>query len=357
MLLPKLLTRFIQLIPAPELLPPALSTGTWPGKAPPALVDFPPLTVKACFASLPPSSPIIRPRYRLPLSMDLESSSHPALAGEFGPLHVLQPQAQHSHTVIMLHGRGSTGEEFANELFESRLSDGTSLRDHFPGCRWVFPSSKKLWSSTFQEEMTTWFHTPSTDTIADQDLQGPGVRDSVLYLRRILDDEISLVSGPEKVILGGISQGGAIATWALLCHPGVCRQGLCAFIGASTWLPFAADIEAIRSIRPVDAPPQKAPGDLHKFVGELVASVRDGLNETGWYCPLLKTPVFMGHGSDDAYVDVELGREAVRTLSSVGFKVEWNEYSGAEQEGHWVKVPEEVDDIKAFLVKALSKVN
>lgn len=47
-------------------------------------------------------------------------------------------------------------------------------------------------------------------------------------------------------------------------------------------------------------------------------------------------------------VDVQLGREARDVLSKVGFRVEWKEYLGAELEGHWIKVPEEVDDITAF---------
>lgn len=258
----------------------------------------------------------------------------------------------------MLHGRGSTGEEFAEELFASSLSDGSSLRDQFPGCRWVFPSSKELWSSTFQEDMPAWFEAPSlTDTTADQDLQAPGISDSVSYLCGVLDDEISLVGGLGKVVLGGISQGGAIAMWTLLCHPRACGQRLCAFVGASTWLPFAADIEAILSKRPADtsSPALMTVGDLHDFVGELMAPMRDGLFESCWDCPLLRTPIFMGHGLDDAYVDVDLGREAARVLSSIGFGVEWKDYSGAEQEGHWLKVPDEVDDIQAFLVRALAK--
>jgi hypothetical protein len=31
------------------------------------------------------------------------------------------------------------------------------LPSRFPGWRWVFPSSRILWSSTFREEMPAWF--------------------------------------------------------------------------------------------------------------------------------------------------------------------------------------------------------
>ena len=45
------------------------------------------------------------------------------------------------------------------------------------------------------------------------------------------------------------------------------------------------------------------------------------------------TPVLMGHGIDDAYVDIELGRQAAGVLLQIGLVVEWKEYSGAEEEG------------------------
>jgi len=61
------------------------------------------------------------------------------------------------------------------------------------------------------------------------------------------------------------------------------------------------------------------------------------------------TPIFLGHGLDDAYVDAELGRAAKDVLTKAGYKVEWREYEGADEEGHWFKEPEELIDIANFL--------
>lgn len=167
------------------------------------------------------------------------------------------------------------------------------------------------------------------------------------YLAGVLDGEVRLLGGrSERVVLGGISQGGAIALWTLLCRPAL-ERGLCAFVGASTWLPFAAEIEGV-----LDEPAAPQGGAPLGFVEHMVAPLRDALRQHRAGA-LLRTPVFMGHGSDDAYVDVELGREAARVLGRGGFGVEWREYSGAEQEGHWLKVPGEVDDIRAFLARAV----
>ncbi|PHH78408.1 hypothetical protein CDD83_3979 [Cordyceps sp. RAO-2017] len=64
---------------------------------------------------------------------------------------------------------------------------------------------------------------------------------------------------------------------------------------------------------------------------------------------LLQTPVLLAHGADNAFVDAELGREACDTLALLGFSPSWFEYVGADEEGHWIKEPEGVDDIYHFL--------
>lgn len=63
----------------------------------------------------------------------------------------------------------------------------------------------------------------------------------------------------------------------------------------------------------------------------------------------LSTPVFLSHGADDAWVSPDLGRQACRILQRFMVSVEWNEYAGAEGDGHWIKEPEEFDQILRFL--------
>lgn len=60
-------------------------------------------------------------------------------------------------------------------------------------------------------------------------------------------------------------------------------------------------------------------------------------------------PVCLLYGTDDAFVSVELGRQAARALRKMGLPVEWHEYNGAENEGHWIKEPEGFDQIVEFL--------
>ncbi|KAH7026652.1 Alpha/Beta hydrolase protein [Microdochium trichocladiopsis] len=266
----------------------------------------------------------------------------------FGESYIIEPAstAKHTHTIILLHGRGSDGEEFAGEFFDSLANDDEQVNTatanaFFPNFRWVFPSSPSQWDSTFKEYMSAWFEAPSlADLPLGYNIQAQGIRGAVARVQNVLDDEIARLGGQsEKLFLGGISQGGAIAMITLLArrtkkqpHDSSGSDRLAGLIVASTWLPVAADIDEYWA---ADASAK-----------DIVASSSDRGNT------ITATPVFFGHGVDDAYVDIQLGREACRTFSTIGFEnIEWKEYSGAEQEGHWLQVPNEVNDIATFVRK------
>ncbi|KAF5711533.1 acyl thioesterase 1 [Fusarium mundagurra] len=268
----------------------------------------------------------------------------------FGPIHIVEPVEPHTHTAILLHGRGSNGEEFAQELFEETLlSDQSSLAQKLPHWRWVFPSSRELWSTAFQENMPAWFEAHSlTDITARQDLQIPGIKESVSYIKTIIDQETERLGGDAlKVVLGGISQGAAVGMWTLLCQDSIERP-LGPFFATNTWLPFHSSVEKYLSHEP------RSPMDAGtEFVAGMLAQSKVSPSKPQEMLP--STTVFLGHGTDDAYVDIELGRKARDIIIQSGFAVEWREYQGAEQEGHWFKAPEEVDDLLNFLVKHVEK--
>ena len=283
----------------------------------------------------------------------MDPNDRPSTDGPFGAVHIVEPSSEHTHTAIMLHGRSSNGPEFADELAETAAPGQKPLTQRFPGWRWVFPSSQELWSTVFEETIPAWFEAHSlTDPTEREELQMGGIRQSVAYLQSVLSREVERLGGKtEKLVIMGISQGGAIGMWTLLCQGNLDRR-FGAFIGASTWLPFAANIERLlgRGNGPeaATAAADDSPSDV--FVKELMATwSQSAASPTG--TPVLSTPVFLGHGVDDAVVDFELGRRARQVLANVGFQVEWKEYSGAELEGHWLKPPEQIDDMAAFLAR------
>ena len=118
-----------------------------------------------------------------------------------------------------------------------------------------------------------------------------------------------------------------------------------AFFGTNTWLPFASSLH-----NSLSQSAEMSEDEGVVFLAEMLgpqSSQGQMLNRS--------TRVFLGHGTDDAYVDVELGRQARDALTQVGYSVEWKEYTGAELEGHWIKAPEELEDLLDFFTKTLDK--
>jgi lysophospholipase-2 len=266
---------------------------------------------------------------------------------------IFEPISHHSHTIIMLHGRGSNGLEFANELFEAQTAvsnRGETLRSRFPSCRWVFPSSREFWSSTFEEEMAAWFEADSlTDISAKSDLQVIGIKESVGHLRNILNEEImQVMNDPRRIVIGGISQGAALGYWLLLTvHEQISLGG---YFAASSWLPFDRDIlkyfagegsDGVKAAEPLESG--------FEFVKSMIPAPASSSKLGG------RTPILIGHGIDDAYVDVELGKSARDVFRKAGYSIQWTEYDGADEEGHWFKEPDQIEAIARYISQANQK--
>ncbi|KAL4955268.1 hypothetical protein BDW69DRAFT_182742 [Aspergillus filifer] len=114
------------------------------------------------------------------------------------------------------------------------------------------------------------------------------------------------------------------------------------FLGTCGRLPFAKDVEGLVG----DA---KGKGSLGGFL-EKLSDGSKGMTNGEVDTAVLSTPVLLMHGSDDAWVDVELGRQARRVLEeTMGMSVQWLEFTGAENDRHWIKEPEGFDKVLRFL--------
>lgn len=265
---------------------------------------------------------------------------------------IVEPEEEHTHTAIILHGRGDCSGSFCADFLDLPLSDGDTPGYKLPGWRWVFPSSKSRWSSVFLESSPSWFEAHSlTDPTIRQHLQVDGIQESVEHILGVMDEEIELLGGDaKKLALGGISQGGAIAMWTLFCQRDPKKMPGALFV-SRTWLPFAADIKDcfIKQELP-QKDESKKPEEVEPR--DAVLSMLAPFTQDSAQSALEKTPIFMAHDINDPYVDVELGRQAADVFSTGGWKVDWREYSENHDEEHWFKIPEEVDDICEFLEKS-----
>ena len=265
------------------------------------------------------------------------------MSTEFPIPHIIEPSQPHTHTCILLHGRGSSGEEFADELFESQTSTGKHLPQSFPTWKWIFPTAMNRWSTMFREEMTEWFHIKSlADPDHERQLQVDDLRTSIKYVWHLIEEEHESKRLPyENIILGGISQGCAVVIHSLLSG----GNRLAAFLGFSSWLPFQKDMdELISHLALSNDEVQSKQWLLADFYSRrFVLHIPTLLPSQN---PGLDTPVFLAHCADDEVVSIDLGKKLRETIKTLGLPLQWVEYDGG---GHWIREPEMLDDLVDFV--------
>lgn len=249
--------------------------------------------------------------------------------------HVVGPRDghPHTHTIIFLHGRDSTNQEFADEFFESEASEPANLPrtlpDLFPTIRWVFPAARALRAARFDTDMSQWFDMWAVENPAERaEIQHDGLRRSVEAILEIVRDEEAHFAGEagDKIFLAGISQGFATAVAAFFSLVGATNGNatttrLPGLIGLSSWMPLGSK------------------ADLLQVLG-------DGTNTGTDAAAPRATPVLLCHSADDNVVPVRNGRALRDALEQASHEVEWHEYVDG---GHWVNEPQGVDDMVSFL--------
>jgi len=203
-------------------------------------------------------------------------------------------------SVIWLHGLGADGYDFDPIVPALRLPGG-------PEVRFVFPHAP-VRPVTINNgiEMRAWYDIIAIQRGARED--EAGIRESAEAVAALLRREEGRGVAPERVVLAGFSQGGAVALHAGLRYP----QKLAGIMGLSTYLP------------------------LRSSAGEFSAANRG-------------TPIFMAHGSLDPVVPAMLGEESAQFLAEAGHPVEFQSY----EMPHAV-CPQEVEDIRNWLGQQLA---
>lgn len=149
-------------------------------------------------------------------------------------------------------------------------------------------------------------------------------------------------------------QGMATALWAFFAAIGTGRiQGssLAGLLGFCGWLPFAQQMEDVLSETTIvdSVCIRQVQRVVSRFLLDDVTRHEVSQDKEPVDAVILSTPVFLSHGADDAWVPVELGRQAARVVRKLMAHVKWNEFTGAERDGHWITEPDGVDQILQFL--------
>ncbi|KAH8658422.1 Phospholipase/carboxylesterase [Xylariales sp. PMI_506] len=243
------------------------------------------------------------------------------------PVMILGPAtAQHTHTVVFLHGRGDNVQNFTAALAMWQDSAGRTLADVFPTFRWVFPQAPLRRCTSFPDTVRQWFDVWDVRDFVDrEELQVEGLREVVPAVREILASEAARLGGHwDRVVLAGISMGAATSVHTLF-NLDVPEEGggrLGALLGFCGRCPFAGrDLAGLRKVLDLPSVPE------HDNV-------------------IRNTPVLLEHCVDDPLVLIKNGRGLRDVLSGLGAQVEWKEYP---QGGHWFHSPTGMEDVVEFL--------
>jgi phospholipase/carboxylesterase len=198
--------------------------------------------------------------------------------------------------VVWLHGLGADGHDFAPLV--PQLADPA-----WPALRFVFPHAPmRAVTVNGGMRMRAWYDIVGA-RIADRQDEA-GIRASVGELDALIAREGARGIPPERVLVAGFSQGGAIALAGALRH----GSALAGVIALSTYLPLAERLAAER------------------------------------YAANAQIPVFMAHGSLDPIVPEPLGVASRDALRQLGYTVDWHSYPMAHQ-----VCMEEIVDLRAWM--------
>jgi phospholipase/carboxylesterase len=199
-------------------------------------------------------------------------------------------------SIIWLHGLGADGNDFVPIV-------PSLLRTGWPPLRFVFPHAPvRPITINAGMRMRAWYDIVGFDLAQKQD--EAGIRKSMEQVDWLIGREVERGVLPERVILAGFSQGGAVA---LACGLRFARQ-VGGIVALSTYLPIA----------------------------EIVAAERHAANA--------HTPIFMAHGAFDPVVPLVLGDISRKRLLGFGHPLSWHSYPMAHQ-----VCPQEISDLADWL--------
>lgn len=152
--------------------------------------------------------------------------------------------------------------------------------------------------------MNSWFDLRSLDISGPED--EAGIREATKLVHGLIQTEVQAGIPAKRIVLGGFSQGGALALFAGM----TLAERLGGIVGFSCWLPLHKSFPAAR-VTPAD------------------------------------TPVFQCHGDCDPVVPYKMGQLSASVMKSFMTDFTFSTYPGMSHSSS----PDELDDLKTFIEK------
>ncbi|KAH0556640.1 acyl-protein thioesterase 2 isoform X1 [Cotesia glomerata] len=208
---------------------------------------------------------------------------------------VIAATTRHTATLIFFHGLGDTGHGWATSM-------GAIKAPHMKVICPTAPTMPVTLNAGFK--MPSWFDLRSLDATGPEDEEG--IRKAAEMVHGMIAEEVAAGIPSKRIVLGGFSQGGALALYSALTFP----EPLAGVIALSAWLP------------------------LHqKFPANAVGNKN--------------IPVLQCHGDCDPIVPYKWGQMTASLLKQFMSKVEFKTYSGMMHSS----CDQEMQDMKSFIEK------
>jgi lysophospholipase-1 len=219
---------------------------------------------------------------------------------------VVPATAKHTATVIFAHGLGDTGYGWKGSVENWRL------RQRLDHVKFILPHAPQIpITANRGMVMPGWFdirELNGTIESLQQSEDEAGILESRSYLHELIQEEIDAGIPSERIVLGGFSQGGAMAILSGLTS----KAKLGGVVALSCWLLLG------KKFKDMATPENK------------------------------QTPVFMCHGSYDPLVVPQLGQMTHQLLKGLGYQITMKMYPMPHS-----ACPEELDDVEGFLRQTL----
>jgi len=208
---------------------------------------------------------------------------------------ILQATAKHTSTIIFFHGLGDTGHGWSSAL---ALVRPAGMKVICP----TAPTQPVTLNAGFS--MPSWFDLKTLDIYGPEDEQG--IKKATDNVHSMINDEIKNGIPSNRIILGGFSQGGALALHSALTY----TQPLGGVVALSCWLP------------------------LHKQFPEAKKNTDE-------------IPIFQAHGDFDPVVPYRFGQLSASLLKSFMKNATFKTYNGLSHSSS----DEEMNDVKEEIAK------
>ncbi|KAH9491711.1 acyl-protein thioesterase [Bulinus truncatus] len=218
------------------------------------------------------------------------SSSH-----NMSPAAKVQPKEKATASLIFLHGLGDTGHGWAEQFRELSFKHIRCVCPHAP---------HKPVTLNGGLIMPSWFDIRGLDPSSAEDEQG--IKESSKELQQLIAKEVSEGIPPERIIIGGFSQGGAVALYTAFGTD----TKIGGVLALSTWLP------------------------MNKYF----TNASNAKYNTG-------VPVLQCHGTGDPLVSYRWGQATHEIIKTFNPAAQFKSYSNM---GHSSN-PLEMEDVKHFL--------